>query len=109
MRVPLEVPIIRNGGARLGHAAIAAVTGGVFTLALMAVVQGEMDLRLTEYFYETSVPAAHGHNVVNVILVDFRALDTLGEIFVVTVAGLSTFALLRLVGGRRRSRGEGGA
>jgi len=48
------------------------------------------------------VPAAHGRNVVNVILVDFRALDTLGEITVLAVAGLGVYALLRLRLAHRR-------
>lgn len=51
---------------------------------------------ISEYFAEQSVPAGHGRNVVNVILVDFRALDTLGEITVVALAGLGVYALLRM-------------
>ncbi|MHA7833191.1 MAG: hydrogen gas-evolving membrane-bound hydrogenase subunit E, partial [Algiphilus sp.] len=42
-----------------------------------------------------SVPDGHGRNVVNVILVDFRALDTLGEIFVLALAAVGVYALLR--------------
>ena len=53
-----------------------------------------------------SKPEAYGRNIVNVILVDFRALDTLGEITVVAVAGLGVYALIKL---RRRRRAEGGA
>jgi len=50
---------------------------------------------------ENSLVAAQGRNVVNVILVDFRALDTLGEITVLAIAALGVFAMLRL-----RPRGE---
>jgi len=39
-------------------------------------------------------PGGGGTNVVNVILVDFRALDTLGEIMVLGIAGVAIFALL---------------
>ena len=39
---------------------------------------------------------AHGRNIVNVILVDFRGFDTLGEITVLAVAGIGVYALLRL-------------
>jgi multicomponent Na+:H+ antiporter subunit A len=42
-----------------------------------------------------SVLHAHGHNIVNVILVDFRGLDTLGEISVVMGAGVAIMALLQ--------------
>jgi multicomponent Na+:H+ antiporter subunit A len=45
---------------------------------------------------EHSVSAAHGRNVVNVILVDFRAADTLGEISVLAVAAVGVYALVKL-------------
>jgi multicomponent Na+:H+ antiporter subunit A len=48
------------------------------------------------FFAENSVAEAHGRNIVNVILVDFRALDTLGEISVLGAAGLGVYALLKL-------------
>ena len=41
-----------------------------------------------------SDPEAHGANVVNVILVDFRALDTLGEIIVLAIAAIGVWSLL---------------
>lgn len=50
---------------------------------------------------ETSYVEAFGRNVVNVILVDFRALDTLGEIAVLGTAALGVYALLRV----RRGQG----
>ena len=43
-----------------------------------------------------SLPKAHGRNIVNVILVDFRGLDTLGEITVLAVAAVGVYALLKL-------------
>jgi multisubunit Na+/H+ antiporter MnhB subunit len=51
---------------------------------------------LTSYFAQHSLAQAHGRNIVNVILVDFRGLDTLGEITVLAVAGVGVYALLRL-------------
>ncbi len=51
---------------------------------------------------ERSLPDGHGRNVVNVILVDFRGLDTLGEITVLAVAGIGAVALARA---GRRPRG----
>jgi multicomponent Na+:H+ antiporter subunit A len=45
---------------------------------------------------------AHGRNVVNVILVDFRALDTMGEITVLSIAAIGVFALLKLRARRER-------
>jgi len=107
MRVPLEVTAFRGRLGRLRDGVVSLAVGGAVALVLMATVQGDLDMRLSEFFLQNSVPIAHGHNVVNVILVDFRALDTLGEIFVVTVAGLSTLALVRLaLSARKRVHAE---
>jgi len=62
---------------------------------LAAVLASPFDPRLALWFGEQSVAAAHGRNVVNVILVDFRALDTLGEIAVLAIAAVAVAALLR--------------
>ena len=77
------------------HAALSIAVGALTTLVLVAVLQTDLDLRLTEYFEVSSWPEAYGRNIVNVILVDFRAIDTFGEIAVVMVAALSAYALLR--------------
>jgi multicomponent Na+:H+ antiporter subunit A len=50
---------------------------------------------ISEYFAENSVIAAHGRNIVNVILVDFRALDTLGEITVLALAAAGVYSLYK--------------
>lgn len=49
---------------------------------------------ISDFFLTESVPGGGGTNVVNVILVDFRGFDTLGEITVLTLAGLATYKLL---------------
>ncbi len=77
------------------HAAVSVLVGVVSTLILIAVLQGDIDRRLTDYFEMASWPEAYGRNIVNVILVDFRALDTFGEIAVVVIAALAAYALLR--------------
>ena len=62
---------------------------------------------------DRALPDAHGRNVVNVILVDFRALDTMGEITVLATAAIGSVALARAVRRRPRSSdpavGEGPA
>ncbi|MCB0089714.1 MAG: hypothetical protein KDE54_17525, partial [Caldilineaceae bacterium] len=50
---------------------------------------------ISPFFSLNSVPLAHGGNIVNVILVDFRGFDTLGEITVLAIAALGGYALLR--------------
>lgn len=89
-RVPWE--ILRDGF-------LALVCGVGVTMLLLLVLQTPLDMRLTEFFAATSTPIAHGHNIVNVILVDYRGLDTLGEISVVMTAGVAILALIRMRGG----------
>lgn len=76
-------------------AAVAIGLGVVTTVILLKVTTGPIDRELTTFFETASWPEAFGQNIVNVILVDFRALDTFGEIAVVLIAAISIFALLR--------------
>lgn len=97
---------------RVRDALISGTVGVVVTLMIMKALTVDPEKRLTSYFMENSI-VAQGRNVVNVILVDFRALDTLGEVAVLAVAGLGVYAVLRF-GMQRRSaklktEGEGGA
>ncbi|SOD89209.1 hydrogen gas-evolving membrane-bound hydrogenase subunit E [Caenispirillum bisanense] len=80
---------------RLRDGLIAGAAGLTVTLVLLAVLAEPFDRRVTAFFEAASWPEAYGRNIVNVILVDFRALDTFGEIAVVAVAGLGAYALLR--------------
>ena len=57
-----------------------------------------------EFYAATSYLEAHGRNVVNVVLVDYRAIDTLGEVVVVAFAAISVWGLLRALPRRRDSR-----
>ena len=49
---------------------------------------------IADYFMDNSLPGGGGANVVNVILVDFRGFDTLGEITVLAIAAIGIYALL---------------
>jgi len=77
---------------------VPALFATAVTALFLVVVAGPLDPTLADRFGATSVPDAHGRNVVNVILVDFRALDTLGEssvIFLSLLAALPLLASLR--------------
>ena len=90
---------------RLRDAGIALALGATVTVLLLAVLQRPLDLTVPQYYLTESVPQGFGRNVVNVILVDFRALDTLGEIAVIAVAALGAVLLLHgLRGGDRPAR-----
>ncbi|TGN61930.1 putative monovalent cation/H+ antiporter subunit A [Paracoccus liaowanqingii] len=91
---------------RTGHAVIAGGMGLITTFLTISVLASDFDRRLTTYFEATSYPEAFGRNIVNVILVDFRALDTFGEITVVAIAAIAAFALLRGAPPRRKPEEE---
>jgi len=89
---------------RLSHLAVAVLVASfVFVGGLLTTAERVGD-PVSDFYLEASVPEAGGANVVNVILVDFRALDTLGEIAVFATATLGAATLaLPLV---RRRRGK---
>jgi multicomponent Na+:H+ antiporter subunit A len=95
-RLRLDVSDIRGLGQKLLDGAIAIACGLGFTLFLLRAVEIPFNGELTRFFAEHSKTIAHGANVVNVIIVDFRGVDTLGEIAVVTITGLAILALIRL-------------
>jgi multicomponent K+:H+ antiporter subunit A len=74
---------------------VAVVAGLGMSLLAYAIMTRPPPQRLANFFLENAVPQGNGHNVVNVIIVDFRALDTLGEITVLCVVALTVFAILR--------------
>jgi len=80
---------------RIMRAGLCVAVGFLVTAMLVGVGRSPLDRSLTAYFETQSYLAAHGRNIVNVILVDFRALDTLGEITVVVLAAWAGIALLR--------------
>ena len=86
---------------KLFDGAIAIVCGFGFSMLLMRVTAVPFNDALTNFFNTYSKTIAHGHNVVNVIIVDFRGTDTLGEIGVVMITGLAILALIRIRAGRR--------
>ena len=100
-RLPLFT-LLSTPMVRLRDAAMAAAIGGLMTLLMLYVLAQPLVPHVSDFFLANSLPLAHGRNVVNVILVDFRALDTLGEIVVLAVAALGVFGLMQ----SRRADGE---
>jgi len=89
-RVPFHVYLRRGGDLSL------ALLGGVGTAAIAyAMMTREATDGLSRYFVEHAYSGGGGTNVVNVILVDFRAFDTYGEITVLAIVALTVFTLLR--------------
>ncbi|HMN96727.1 MAG TPA: proton-conducting transporter membrane subunit [Phycisphaerales bacterium] len=96
-----RIKTISGAAARIRDLGIAA-SFGLLVGWLALSVAGRSELKpVSDEHVLRSVPEAYGRNVVNVILVDFRALDTLGEIFVLGAAAVGVTAML----GTARRRG----
>jgi len=96
----LALPLLPAASPREGRplrawrdAGIAVAVGASAAALAWAIVGRPFD-SISPYFLENTVPLGGGTNAVNVILVDFRAFDTLGEITVLGVAALVVLALL---------------
>jgi len=74
---------------------VAGLAGAMMTVLILVASRVQIGSGNSSWFGEQSYVGGHGRNVVNVILVDFRAIDTLGEITVLAVAAIGVFALLR--------------
>jgi multicomponent Na+:H+ antiporter subunit A len=99
LRIPPSLQT-RTRREKVNDILLSAGVGIIVFLGLATMVAVPLDQRLTEYFASTSYTEAHGRNVVNVIIVDYRGVDTLGEISVVAFATTAVWGLLR----RRRAR-----
>ena len=88
--IPLGTRIRRKGDLAI------AILAGAGTAALSyAMMTRPAPQSLSRYFVENAYSGGGGTNVVNVILVDFRGFDTLGEITVLAIVALTVFTLLR--------------
>jgi multicomponent K+:H+ antiporter subunit A len=92
--LPATAPAEPAGLARGRDALLAGVAGtGIAAVTLAALTQPSGSI--AGYYLANAIPGAAGANAVNVIIVDFRGFDTLGEITVLGLAGLLVAALLR--------------
>lgn len=80
--------------AAIRDASISIGMGALITAILFSLTYEPLDSKLKDFYAVKSYAEAHGRNIVNVILVDFRALDTFGEIAVLSIAALGVFALI---------------
>lgn len=92
--MPSWTPHESTGGRRLRDLVLALVAGGGMTLVTLAMLTQPFS-SISQFFLENSKPGGGGTNVVNVILVDFRGFDTLGEITVLAIAALGIYAMLK--------------
>ena len=81
---------------RVRDATVASFAGFVMSWIVLSALPIQWAPSISEYFIDNSYELGKGRNIVNVILVDFRALDTLGEIFVLAIAALGVHSMLKL-------------
>ena len=100
--LPGEAPQKVSPARNARDIAIAIAAGGGAAALALAMLTRPFET-ISGYFLENSVPGGGGTNVVNVILVDFRGFDTLGETTVIALAAVIGWSLL---GPRGRERAE---
>jgi multicomponent K+:H+ antiporter subunit A len=80
---------------RARDAAIALLAGGGLAALAFAMLTRPAPQSISPFFLEKALSEGGGRNVVNVMLVDFRGFDTMGEITVLAIVALTVYALLR--------------
>jgi multicomponent Na+:H+ antiporter subunit A len=82
--------------ARIRDVIISLFVGGLMTALALSVTGVLLFPSIVSFFIESALPLGHGRNITNVILVDFRGIDTLGETTVLSIAAIGVYALLKL-------------
>lgn len=109
VKLPKWTRMPESNAGRARDLIIAALCGVSVTAVMLAVLQTPFTSEAVDFFRQTSYVEAHGRNIVNVILVDFRGLDTLGETIVIAIAGLSIFSIVWLTVKDKWAAGHGDA
>ena len=92
--LPSRTPAESSRPRILRDLLLAAGCGVMVAALTFAVLTRPYDGGLAEFFLSNSVSGGGGSNVVNVILVDFRGFDTMGEITVLVIAAVGVFTML---------------
>lgn len=80
---------------RVRDLSLAVLVGLALAALSYALLTRNAPMSISPFFIDKALPEGGGTNIVNVMLVDFRAFDTLGEITVLGIVGLTVYALLR--------------
>jgi multicomponent Na+:H+ antiporter subunit A len=82
--------------------AISLMVGGLVVTLLLICNSDTLYPSIASYFLEHSLRLGGGRNVVNVIVVDFRGYDTMGEITVLTIAAIGVYTLIKVTQSQRQ-------
>jgi multicomponent K+:H+ antiporter subunit A len=105
--LPATTPVESSRARRLRDALLALAGGGAMAWVAWLAMTRDHD-SISWYFVAQALPEGGGSNAVNVILVDFRGYDTLGEITVLAIAGIGALAMLDGLRLRRPATDEQG-
>lgn len=94
LKLPLAAPPTRSRRERTLDGALAVVVAALVFLVLVDMGSAPGRTEISDFYGAESYLSAFGRNVVNVILVDFRAFDTLGETTVVALSAIFAWSLL---------------
>jgi multicomponent K+:H+ antiporter subunit A len=86
---------VRASWRRRRDLVLAVLIGAGLAALSYALLTRHAPLSIAPFFIDKALSEGGGTNVVNVMLVDFRAFDTLGEVTVLSIVGLTVYALLR--------------
>jgi len=93
-RLP-KFAVLSKRRTRIRDFLIALGFGSVMTVLTLKAVNVNLNRPISDFFLQNSYTRAFGENVVNVILVDFRGLDTMGEVTVLALAAIGVYLLLK--------------
>lgn len=96
-RLESEVPRSDAGVSwrRSRDGLLAVLVGAGLAALSFALLTRNAPQSISPFFIDRALPEGGGTNIVNVMLVDFRAFDTLGEVTVLGIVGITVYALLR--------------
>ena len=85
-----------NKGIMFRDAVVAIGFGLILSLVALKVWSEPISAEISNFYGENAYLLAKGKNVVNVILVDFRGVDTMFETVVLSIAALGVYSMIRL-------------
>lgn len=83
-------------GPRISGMILATMFGATITFICLKILNEPINTEVSDFYSANAYTMAKGKNIVNVLLVDFRGIDTLIEICVLIVAALGVYSLLKI-------------
>jgi len=91
--------------SKITNGIISFLVGMIVIVVGLSVNSGKLFASISEFFEDADVLAG-GMNIVNAILGDFRAFDTMLEVVVLFIAGIGVFSFIKLRSGKGKEKIE---